>query len=159
MAACQGIAVVTHVTDKKPGNCTQKEGTTYFENPRPSILTTIHVFDSRTSGCSKARTYSYLIYVSSGSLLNSCKLISGHPTHQRWESWTSWTTGTYLELISGHSTHQRWTTDTYFELAISQRRVKLAHSTHPLAQRTFSYKKESGVITVSPIGQCVQARF
>ena len=141
MAACQGIAVVTHVTDKKPGNCTQKEGTTYFENPRPSILTTIHVFDSRTSGCSKARTYSYLIYVSSGSLLNSCKLIAGHPTHQRWESWTSWTTGTYLEL------------------AISQRRVKLAHSTHPLAQRTFSYKKESGVITVSPIGQCVQARF
>ena len=138
MAACQDIAVVTHsiyVTDKTSGNCTQKEGTTYFENPRPSIRTTIHVFDSRISGCSKARTYSYLIHVSSGSPLNSYKLISGHRAQQRW--------------IAG----------TYFELAISQRRVKLTHSTHPSVQRTFSYKKKSGVITVSPIGQCVQARF
>lgn len=32
----------------------------YFVNPRPSILTTIHVFGRSTSGCSNCFTYSHL---------------------------------------------------------------------------------------------------
>ena len=72
---------------------------TYFENPRPSIRTTIQVFDNRTSGCSKERTYSYLMFVRRRSSSSSCKRAARHPTHQRGK------------------------TGAYFELAISQRLV------------------------------------
>lgn len=41
-----------------------KKKNSYFENPRPSIRTTIQVLASKVSGCSKRRTYSYLESVS-----------------------------------------------------------------------------------------------
>ena len=38
----------------------KREEISYLWNPLPSILTTIQVFGSKTSSCSKLRTYSYL---------------------------------------------------------------------------------------------------
>jgi len=57
--------------------------TIYLWNPRPSIRTTIHVFGSKMSACSKAFTYSYLkvltcVQVSKGLFtLSSPYLLSG----------------------------------------------------------------------------------
>lgn len=50
----------TAVTEKRKMNRLR----TYFEKPRPSIRTTIHVLARRMSGCSNKRTYSYLGMVS-----------------------------------------------------------------------------------------------
>lgn len=66
------------------------------------MRTTIQVFDSRKSGCSKWRTYSYLAFVSSGSFsaqLSSCKLVHfGSPLSN-----ASGDAGAYFELAIARS--------------------------------------------------------